>query len=273
MGKMTQKIACRYAIVRFMPFVETGEFANVGIVAVAPDASYFGFRLLRRRYGHVTKFFDDVESRLCKAVMSGLSEELERIRALATQQNGLQVARLFEEVTRPRENMIRFSQPGVRLARDPEATVDELFSHYVERAFHTKQHREKMLEQTVRTWLSEADLGRRYKHDKVGDDIFQVNFPFVARSRQHIDRIIKPLHLGQGDASQILEKGGKWSFRLRQLQKRQFLPREVLFAVKGPSADSTLSEAYDSAVEELEDTGVQVIPHDEREAIIEFARG
>ena len=270
---MTQNTACRYAIVRFVPFVETGEFANVGIVAVAPDVPYFGFRLLKRRYGRVTQFFGDIEGRVYKAVMSGLSKELDRVRALATQDSGSQANRLFEEVVRPRENMIRFSKPGVRLAPDPDAAVEELFSHYVERSFHTKQHREKMLEQTLRTWLSQAHLGRRYKQEQVGDDIFRVKFPFVARSRQQVDRIIKPLHLGQGDASQILEKGGKWSFRLRQLQKRQLLPREVLFTVEGPSANSARNEAYHSAVEELEDTGIHVIPHQEREAILDFARG
>jgi len=27
-----KKFACQYAIVRFLPYLETGEFANVGIV-------------------------------------------------------------------------------------------------------------------------------------------------------------------------------------------------------------------------------------------------
>ncbi|HVK54151.1 MAG TPA: DUF3037 domain-containing protein, partial [Burkholderiales bacterium] len=31
-------IACHYAIVRFLPFVETGEFANVGVVLFSPNA-------------------------------------------------------------------------------------------------------------------------------------------------------------------------------------------------------------------------------------------
>lgn len=273
MGTMTQNTACRYAIVRFMPFVETGEFANVGIVAVAPDVPYFGFKLLKRRYGRVTRFFEDFEGRVYRAVMSGLSNELDRVRALAEQKQGPQVSRLFEEVIRPRENMVRFSKPGVRLAANPEAAVEELYSHYVERSFHTKQHREKMLEQTVRTWLSQAHLGRRYRQEQVGDEIFRVRFPFVARSRQQVDRIIKPLHLGQEDASQILEQGGRWSFRVRELQKRRLLPRDVLFAVEGPSSNSARHEAYASAVEELSDTGIHVIPHQQRDAILDFARG
>lgn len=270
---MTANTACRYAIVRFMPFVETGEFANVGVVAVAPDLGYFGFKLLRRRHGRVTRFFEDVEGRVYKTAMSGLSDELTRIQKLAQQKPRSGVNRLFDEVIRPRENMIRFSEPGVRIAPDPEKAVDELFSHYVERAFHTKQHRERMLEQTVRTWLSQAHLDRRYKQEQVGDEIFQVRFPFVASSEQRIDRIIKPLYLGQTDANQILEQSGRWSFRLRQLQKRRLLPRDVLFAVEGPQSNGIRREAYTSAVDELSDTGIDVIPHEQREVILDFARG
>ena len=33
------KLACQYALLRFRPFVETGEFANVGVVRKALPAS------------------------------------------------------------------------------------------------------------------------------------------------------------------------------------------------------------------------------------------
>lgn len=36
-----------------LPFVETGEFANVGLVVFAPNARYFGFKLSGNRYGWV----------------------------------------------------------------------------------------------------------------------------------------------------------------------------------------------------------------------------
>ena len=51
-------IPCRYAILRFLPYVETGEFANVGVVLMSTAGRYFGFRLLGRRVARVTHFFD-----------------------------------------------------------------------------------------------------------------------------------------------------------------------------------------------------------------------
>ena len=51
-----KKYACQYAIVRFLPYLETGEFANVGIVMLCPDAGFFDFKLLRH-VRRITAFF------------------------------------------------------------------------------------------------------------------------------------------------------------------------------------------------------------------------
>jgi len=40
-----KRAAARYAIVQFMPYPETGEFANVGVVLACPTQNYFGFKL------------------------------------------------------------------------------------------------------------------------------------------------------------------------------------------------------------------------------------
>jgi len=55
-----KKFACQYALLRFRPFVETGEFANVGVVMLAPEARFFGYRLLKR-YGRITQFFHQLD--------------------------------------------------------------------------------------------------------------------------------------------------------------------------------------------------------------------
>ena len=49
------KVACQYAIVRFAPFVETGEFANVGIIMMAPKQRFFAFELELKRYKRITR--------------------------------------------------------------------------------------------------------------------------------------------------------------------------------------------------------------------------
>jgi len=73
------KIACQYAIVRFTPFVETGEFANVGIIMMAPKHRFFGFELETKRYGRITNFFEELDAKVYKKTLHNMKEELERI--------------------------------------------------------------------------------------------------------------------------------------------------------------------------------------------------
>src|SRR5690554_3420315 len=105
------KVACQYAIVRFMPFVVTGEFANVGIVWIGPAARYFGFELLKR-YGRVTRVFDGLESRIYTQAKRTFAEELKTFKGLLTkgpllsrrkEPQTAQAMNLFAEVIRSRE--------------------------------------------------------------------------------------------------------------------------------------------------------------------------
>jgi hypothetical protein len=74
------KFACQYALLRFRPFAETGEFANVGIVLLAPEARFFGFRLLNR-YGRITQFFKELDKKVYLNGRDLFKEELERFAA------------------------------------------------------------------------------------------------------------------------------------------------------------------------------------------------
>ena len=74
------KFACQYALLRFRPFAETGEFANVGIVMLAPDARFFGFKLLKK-YGRITQLFQELDKKVFLNGRDLFKEELERFAA------------------------------------------------------------------------------------------------------------------------------------------------------------------------------------------------
>jgi hypothetical protein len=137
--------ACQYAIIRFMPFIETGEFANVGIVLLCPEQRFLDFRLLGRQ-DRIIRFFEGMDERVYTEAMKFLDEELSRVHsALGSslfdgrqRQNDIQAApALFRELVRPREGIMRFDAPRAVLADDPRAKLDELYGFYVERDFAT----------------------------------------------------------------------------------------------------------------------------------------
>lgn len=275
------KIACQYAIVRFAPYVETGEFANVGILLMAPKAGFFGFKLQNRRYKRIARFFDDLDSKLYREAIRALKDELQRVDALlnAREFDGRKrfddiafVRQIFAEVVRPRESILRFSEPGIVLADDPEEKLTELFGFYVERSFVTKQYQETILENGVRKWLCNANLGERFQSMTIGDENYQARFPFVEQFDHQPVKAIKPLHLAQGQPTKIREHGATWIYRVSELRARGKLPERILLPVDGPKeADERCQRAFDDIVASLRDTGAEVTEYANRRRILEFA--
>ncbi len=276
---MMKNFACQYALLRFRPFVETGEFANVGIVLMAPEARFFGFRLLKR-YGRITQFFHQLDRKVYLDGRELFKDELERftgeLRRLALDglkiQPDLLLARnLFNELVRPREAMLQFADQRLVLADEPKEKLNQLFDHYVERNFVTKEYQERLLENNVRRMLFRAQVGAGYRREKIGSPDFAVNFPFVHMLDGKAQRIIKPLHLDQGDTTKILTHGGQWVDKVRRLRKRNALPTDVLFPVTAPAANTEAYEAFLEIRDELLEARVQVVPANDEGQILQFA--
>lgn len=274
-----KKFACQYALLRFRPFVETGEFANVGIVMMAPEARFFGFRLLKH-YGRITKFFHQLDRKVYLDGKRLFKEELDRftgeLRRLALDgrktQPDIQLARnLFTELVRPREAMLQFAEQRVVLADNPKEKLGELFDHYVERNFVTKEYQERLLESTVRKLLSRGQMSTKYQREKIGTPDFAVNFPFVLMTEGKAERIIKPLYLAQGDTTKILNHGGQWVDKVRRLRKRNALPKDVLFPITAPQAGTNAYDAFTEIRDDLIMIDVQVVPANDETGILKFA--
>lgn len=275
------KLACQYALLRFRPFVETGEFANVGVVLLCPEGRFIGFKLLKT-YSRITRFFNQLDGKVYLNAMALFTEELERF-CLYLRSNALEGSRLtvdvqlavnlFAELTRTRDAMLHFDERRVVLTDDPKAKINELFNHYVERNFVTKAYQERLLENAVRRLLFQGDsiISSQYCPEKVGTADFIVNFPFVRKSDGTADRIIKPLYLAQEDTTKVLNHGGLWVDKVKRLRKRNALPKNVLFPLAAPKCDSKAFLAYEEIRQELVDVGVEVTMATDAQGILAFA--
>lgn len=274
--------ACHYAIVRFMPFIETGEFGNVGIVMFSPTARYFGFKLLGQRYSRITNFFEQLDAKFFRASMQATREELQRVsdmlKGMGTDKRLRALDRegsisLWQEILKPRESMVRFSDSRLAMAGDPQAKLGELYAYYVERNFATKEYQERLLERGVRGFLREAHLHERFHEHRIGNAEYNALFPFVELTDENPVKAIKPLRLNHAQPAQIIDHGGQWRVRIEALAKRDLLPTKVLFAVNGYQVgESAIARAQREVTAALLDLGVQVQPADDRQAVIEFAR-
>lgn len=272
------RLPCQYAIIRFLPYAETGEFANVGVLLACPASGYFAARLMpTKRTGRITGFFEQLDARIYRESLKYLRDELERVQQAAQQGTGPQrpvmIQQLFADLTRPREGLLRFGDIRVVLAEDPEAMLERLFARFVERDFASKEYHDQLLIRGVREVLTKANLRQYFKPEEIGNDYVHVQVPFVHVRDGAPALAIKPLGLDKDDPNQVLDHGGHWVERVHRLRRHGLLPAEMLFAVKKPVAgNAKASKAADEIVDDLRNAGMEVALATDTRTITEFAK-
>jgi hypothetical protein len=273
------KHAVSYAIIRFQPHVETEEFANIGIVLVAPRMGYLDFRLEMRRHGRVTDFFDSLEPTAIRAILGNYHSELKRVRDLAGHAGDGQTRfefdltdnaeHLFQALTKDREGIIRFSDVRFAMTDNPKDKLEELFEYYVRRNFSSPLYREGLLEQHVRSVLKLQEINKNFKRRTFNDGVYSATFPFVEIVDDRAVKILKPIYLGQNDPTRILDHGNKWLFTINRL--KPLLPRNVVFAVEGPAEKASQQLAFQEALNLFKASNIQVVDATNRNELIHAA--
>ena len=270
-----KNFACRYAVVQFVPYSETGEFVNAGVVLVRPQTGYFGFRLQTKKYARVRAFFNELAPKVYPAALKVIKSEMERVRAILLAQpagadEAVRIA--FTSLVHPREAIIRFCPARARLTDDPEAELQRLFDKYVNRAFATPEYVEKEMGKRLSTLLKGLNLQVPFRPVKIGDDDVHAWFPLVQRSSAEFLKVIKLFNLNQSEPNDIFDHGDAWVQKMRRLRAKNLLPKDVLFAVAGPlETDIKRYAAFRDICTGLERHGVQIIEEAAKDRIMEFA--
>ena len=235
--------ACRYAVVQFLPYAETGEFANVGVVLLCPDTGYFGFRLQSaRRTKRITSFFERLDRGIYSRSLDTFQQELQRVaRHLETETfpraDAEGARQLFSALTHPREAIVRFAPVRAIMTAAPEKEVDLLFGRYVEHDFATPEHREEVLEKRIGQLLRGLPLDKPFQAHTLGNDETRARFPFVTMDGERAIKAIKPLFLAQDEPHKIFEHADFWLPKMRRLRMRGLLPETTLISTEAPPED------------------------------------
>ena len=73
------KLVCNCSVIRFLPYPETGEFVNLGIVACCPQVGWMGFVVEARKTKRVSDFFPELDVEMYVAGRQRLLLELKRL--------------------------------------------------------------------------------------------------------------------------------------------------------------------------------------------------
>ncbi len=269
-------IACRYAVVQFAPYRETGEFANAGVVLMCPETGYFDFKLQTRRTKRITDFFDELPRDFYVRAVKAMGAELKRVAQMVADAPSYgradHLRRTFDSLIHPREAMVRFSAPRVVMTEDPVIELIKQFDHYVDRAFATPEYVEQVMEKRIKALLNGLHLPAPFLPLRVGNDDFHARFQLVQEQDGVLTKIIKPFHLNQAETVGIYEHGDAWLQKIKRLRDRRLLPEAVLFAVKAPpQSDAKRHAAYNEICSDLRKLDVQTVDENAERQITDFA--
>ena len=136
-------LASNYTIIRFLPYRETGEFVNVGVVIACPEIGFFDFKIAPKRLRRVKGFFPELDREILLTGVKAIEAMLKSHRnsgALLAEAHELdaktkmQGVEEFRGLLRRRETLLHFSDPGAVLTDDPRRTLNELYDRFVNRA-------------------------------------------------------------------------------------------------------------------------------------------
>ena len=266
-----------YAVLRFLPYPETGEFVNLGIVVHCPEKGWFDLKLERRKSKRVTDFFPELDREAFRATRDGIADELERVMKLIKKTPDRELGRrIFRDVVRPRESVFRFGEIRTIMTTDVAGLTESLFGQYVSRNFaQPKEYQESVMARKFYEALQTFRPGRRFRRDvKLGNNTYHVKVPICS---EWVDkggipmRALKPLYLDRDDPTDIIDHGNAWVCRVEGLAEIGEIPERFIFAVDLPRSGGDRLLAAAKVVDKLQAAGAVVVKAQETQKVLELS--
>ena len=264
---------CNYAVIRFLPYRKTGEFANVGVVVFCPQEGYFDFRVAKEHWRRVHGFFPELERGLYAKALAAVTDELTALRehlggeARPMPQEKSSMGEIWQELLRIREGVVHLAMPGLETAESPAHALDDLFADFVKRNFaQSREYQEAVMRRSLARTLQRWDMRHLYHEERVGDDRFHVTMPFVLAGETRPLQAIKPLDLDRSESTDIYQHGDRWLGIVRRLRKANQAPDSLIFPVRLPRRTAQLDAAQD-IIRELEELDASAVPMDEQDRL------
>lgn len=263
--------ACRYAVVRFVPYPESEEFANIGILMAVPKANRFLFQI-ENSDSRYKRFFNNLPAGLYKQLSGDLRKEYEFIRQMVEtgQTSSIEA---FERIVAPRSNMIAFGGQRTLLLKDsPEKELDRLFNHYVHHSFTRKDGHEMRLKREVRRLVEDLKLDRPFvQHTfRLYQGTLPIQVDLAQMTDDRVTKVIKPLYFDLSRKDGLWDHADKWIPRLQRLKREGELPKKTLLPVEHSTGTEEQLYALNNIKQELGSLGT-VIQAKEHDKIRRFA--
>ena len=192
------KQAYQYLLLRYMPYRDGGEFANVGVLLHCAATHYIKMKTEDKKIvGRVRGFFPNIKESVFKKGLEYMKQSL--------RPSSNDSIMDFNALAHSTEGMFFFS--NIRFVydeRNPDAILDDLCNRYV-LANHTQKGKgkEEAMAAAVHSWIKEKPWGKKYKERTYTDPHgYELAIPLVAGDA----KAAKPLCFDMKSYREIIDK-------------------------------------------------------------------
>ena len=121
----TTQAVCNYALLQFLPYPETGEFVNVGVLVACMQPCLLHFTGAQKMSERVKAMFPRQSEQAYADAMAALQTDMERAKSSVRDPKTCQL--IFGELVRRRESIFRFGEVRTILTNEPRQLVEDLF--------------------------------------------------------------------------------------------------------------------------------------------------
>jgi len=243
----------RYLIVRFRPYAETGEFANIGVIVFDLENDEADFRLANRRFARIGHFFDPKAHGAYSLAIQNLRIEIPRIVEYLPEAIASHSVSEKDHFWDLKESSILFSTPRV-IRSDLHLTelTNQLFDRFIKRNFEKPEALESALVRDIRQILKRGGL-THFKGISINDDLIPLKLP-LGYKNEHL-AAIKPLAFDHKNPLHIIDYGAHWKKRLSyHLDKGNLFEGRLLLPLKLPqTAEGSHRDAFEVSYEDLKE--------------------
>lgn len=271
-----KQYACQYRIVRFMPYSETGEFANIGVCLFCPSQYKMLFLLAPTRFARITNFFNHLDRNVYKKTIEGLTLELTRLQMFFAELGSVeQSMQIFNTAFTGSDLIVSFSEPGALLTNNLNKELEQLYNHFVGRNFTKEANRERYLVEQLKEQFKQFDLDRAFKQHELTDGFHKAQFPLVRLTTDdHVLGAARAITFEQKHRSKVVESADIWLLRLKGLFNKGIIsPKDMLIKLGKPAIDDKPAQKYvENFKLELEDLGLHIGYEHETNIVIEYLK-
>lgn len=204
-----------FTVLRYVHDVVTGEFANVGVVLFAPKAKFLS-AICSSRYGRLTNMFGSVNGGHIKEInrflQARLEEEGERLGSeLFFEKLPHSVLEFTARILPPDDSSFQFSQEGGGITSDPQKTLEELFTRYVESYSQREQRISRSDEEVWKTFKRPLEAKRVLAylnpHQIIAKN-FEFEFKYSWKNAKW--HAFEPTSFDLVEGGDILKKANQW---------------------------------------------------------------